>query len=98
MIVRTKQYPALATLFFVMFPTFSYASEESEEENKSLEQSSIWGYSFLFNFLACLPSAFAIIVCLWAKLRAANKVITNLMAFASGVSAASYLRNEIVSY
>ena len=86
-----EQYTALAALIFVSLPTFTDASEEDHaaEEHKPLEKGSVWGYSFLFNFLACLPSAFAIIICLWAKLRIADKIITNIMAFASGVSAAS---------
>jgi hypothetical protein len=59
--------------------------EEHHEESKPFEANPVWGYSFLFNFIACLPSAFAIIVCLWAKLKVADKVITSLMVFASGV-------------
>ena len=69
------------------------ASEDKEgvehDEHKPLETSAVWGYSFLFNFLGCLPSACAIVVCLWAKFTIADKVITNLMAFASGVSVIS---------
>jgi hypothetical protein len=58
---------------------------EHDEDSKPAEANPVWGYSFLFNFLACLPSAFAVIVCLWAKLKVADKVITGLMVFASGV-------------
>ena len=87
----TLRAVVFTTLFFLALPGASNASEDSEEGHKThLETSAIWGYSFLFNFLGCLPSAFCVIVCLWAKLRIAEKVVTNLMAFASGVSIDQY--------
>lgn len=89
----TLRAVVFTTLFFLALPGASNASEDSEEGHKThLETSAIWGYSFLFNFLGCLPSAFCVIVCLWAKLRIAEKVVTNLMAFASGVSIDHYYK------
>ncbi len=93
MFVKATHIAAFAILlFFLSHPTFCDASEEEHEEDHEaephLETSAVWGYSFLFTFLGCLPSAFAIIICVWAKLEIADKVITALMAFASGVSSA----------
>jgi hypothetical protein len=96
MFVKATHLAAFAILlFFLSHPTICDASEEEHEEEHHedeaephLERSAVWGYSFLFTFLGCLPSAFAIIICVWAKLEIADKVITALMAFASGVSSA----------
>ena len=79
---------------FLLLMQLSWCNADEEEgveleEHKPLETSAVWGYSFLFNFLGCLPSACAIVVCLWAKFTIADKIITNLMAFASGVSVTS---------
>jgi hypothetical protein len=81
-------------LLFLLHPYFCHAdAEEHQEEHvidePHLETSAVWGYSILFNFLCCLPSACAIIVCVWAKLTIADQIITGLMAFASGVSVRS---------
>jgi hypothetical protein len=81
--VKMLRFAILSTLISLSIPSLSMASPVDADQ--------VWGYSFLFNFLGCLPSAFAIIICIWAKLTIADKLITNLMAFASGVSAASFL-------
>jgi hypothetical protein len=87
--MKTLPFTISTAVLFLMQPYHSSASEEEHEHEEHLGTSAIWGYSFLFNFLGCLPSAFAIVICLWAKLKIADKVITNLTSFASGVSFAS---------
>jgi hypothetical protein len=87
--MKTLPFTVSTAVLFLMQPNHSSASEEEHEHEEHLGTSAIWGYSFLFNFLGCLPSAFAIVICLWAKLKIADKVITNLTSFASGVSFAS---------
>lgn len=92
MSIKNALFAALVS-FLLLAPTCRAEGDDHEaehedehhEESKTFEANPVWGYSFLFNFLACLPSAFAIIVCLWAKLKVADKVITSLMVFASGV-------------
>jgi hypothetical protein len=88
--MKTARFIVFAILLLLSLLSISKASEEDEhhgekheEEHNRLETSAIWGYSFLFNFISCLMSAFAIVVCLWAKVTIADKIITGLMAFAS---------------
>ena len=92
MTIKVTLAAAVASLLLMQLSCCN-ASEDEEgvelEEHKPLETSAVWGYSFLFNFLGCLPSACAIVVCLWTKVTIADKVITNLVAFASGVSVIS---------
>ncbi len=92
--MKSAHFAALATIFFLSNLTTSHASEEehkSEEEHHSLDTSSVWGYSFLFTFIGCLPSACAIVICLCFRMSISDKIISSMMAFASGVSAASFL-------
>jgi hypothetical protein len=89
MSIKNALFAALVSLLLLAHTCRASEEDEHEdehhEESKTFEANPVWGYSFLFNFIACLPSAFAIIVCLWAKLKVADKVITSLMVFASGV-------------
>lgn len=88
--LKATHLATLASLIFLLHPHFCHADEEEHVgDEPHLATSHVWGYSILFNFLACLPSACAIIVCVWAKLTIADKAITALMAFASGVSVRS---------
>jgi len=88
MTIKVTLAAAVASLLLMQLSCCNASEDEGVEleEHKPLETSAVWGYSFLFNFLGCLPSACAIVVCLWAKVTIADKIITNLMAFASGVS------------
>jgi uncharacterized membrane protein YbhN (UPF0104 family) len=100
--MKTARFVVFAILLLLSLLSISKASEEDEhheekheeEHENRLETRAIWGYSFLFNFISCLMSAFAIVVCLWAKVTIADKIITGLMAFASGVSANRYCRGH----
>jgi hypothetical protein len=96
MSIKNALFAALVS-FLLLAPTCRAEGDDHEaehedehhEESKTFEANPVWGYSFLFNFLGCLPSACAIVVCLRAKLTIADEVITNLMAFSSGVSVTS---------
>ena len=90
--IKVTLAEAFASLLLMQLSCCNASGDEEgveHDEHKPLETSAVWGYSFLFNFLGCLPSACAIVVCLWTKVTIADKVITNLMAFASGVSVIS---------
>jgi hypothetical protein len=90
--MKAYRYAALAVLLLSANVVPCIGSEEedhAEEEHKPLDTNGVWGYSFLFSFLSCLPSACAIIICLVLKVSTGEKVINVLMAFASGVSLAS---------
>ena len=90
--IKVTLAAAVASLLLMQLSCCNASGDEEgveHDEHKPLETSAVWGYSFLFNFLGCLPSACAIVVCLWTKVTIADKVITNLVAFASGVSVIS---------
>ena len=59
--------------------------DHAEELPHSTDTSAVWGYSFLFTIIAQLPSALAIVVCMWKRVSVADTIITNLMALACGV-------------
>lgn len=87
------QCTALAALICLSHAYHVMAAEDGHDDHddhageivQATDTRAVWGYSFLFTIIAQLPSALAIIVCLWTKVSIANAVITNLMALASGV-------------
>ena len=71
--IKVTLAAAVASLLLMQLSCCNASGDEEGvelEEHKPLETSAVWGYSFLFNFLGCLPSACAIVVCLrWWTLR-----------------------------